>query len=219
MNRPSSFAGSPTAGVKRVPQHRSSIKRKMNTTRAIPIRDFLGTFTIQLSPGRCTTGPKPPYLRRKAHFSHWWIKNTSLKPGANTLYQLCPVPTCGTHRTNQLVTSYARSPPVTPAGSTSWIFSRGEENHPQTRAGGWGQTNTTRMQPRQVELEECNRTPSKTSAPWSPLEPTCTFFLKQAIVNRDSIRNFNNTTPNDIMFMRSIKSLLVARLRALRGIF
>ena len=65
---------------------------------------FLGTFTfptiasIQLSPGRCTTGPKPPYLRRKAHFSHWWIKNTSLKPGANTLYQLCPVPTCGTHR-------------------------------------------------------------------------------------------------------------------------
>ena len=141
--------------------------------------------------------PKTPLPETQHTFFSVVDKSTSLKPGANTLYQLFPVPTCGTHRINQLVTSYARSPPVTPTGSTSWIFSRGEENHPQTRAGGWGQTNTTRMQPHQVELEECNRTPSKTSAPWSPLESTrtCTFFLKQAIVNRGSIRNFNNTTP------------------------
>ena len=75
--------------------------------------------------------PKTPLPETQGAFFSVVDKNTSLKPGANTLYQLCPVPTCGTHRINQLVTSYARSPPVTPTGSTSWIFSRGEENHPR----------------------------------------------------------------------------------------
>ena len=93
----------------------------LSCTFACTPRDFQGTSTLtvaianfQLSLGRCTTGPKPPTCRARHNFSKRWIKCTSLKPGANNQQQLCPVPTRDAHRINQLVTSYARSPPVTP---------------------------------------------------------------------------------------------------------